>query len=85
MKQIPAHSKLISGLKYDKDESILCSVGHDNHLKLWHGRNYVSVNLESHMHGSKPTSVDINNGKIATTTIERKWVMWTLKANPHKF
>jgi U4/U6 small nuclear ribonucleoprotein PRP4 len=79
MKQIPAHTKLVSGLKYDKNESILCSVSHDNTLKLWHGRNYVSVNLEPHLHSSKLTSVDVHEGKIATTSIERKWYMWTLK------
>jgi U4/U6 small nuclear ribonucleoprotein PRP4 len=79
MKQIPAHTKLISGLKYDKNESILCSVSHDNSLRLWHGRNYISVNLEPHMHASKLTSVDIHEGKIAATTIERKWFMWVLK------
>ncbi len=69
LKQIPAHTKLISGLKYDKNESILCSVGHDNNLKLWHGRSYISVNLKDHILSSKATSVDINGGRIGTTTI----------------
>lgn len=31
------------------------------------------------IHGSKLTSVDIKNNMIATTVMERKWVMWMLK------
>ncbi len=30
-------------------------------------------------HASKITSVDLKNGKLATTTIDRKWTMFTNK------
>lgn len=37
MKKIPAHLKLVSGLKYDEKGYFLASVSHDNSIKLWHG------------------------------------------------
>ncbi len=36
------------------------------------------------LHGSKLTSVDIKNNMIATTLMERKWVMWMLKNSPQE-
>jgi hypothetical protein len=30
-------------------------------------------------HTSKITSVDIKEGMIATTTIDRRWILWVLK------
>jgi hypothetical protein len=35
-------------------------------------------------HTSKITSVDIKEGMIATTTIDRRWILWILKGQQDK-
>ena len=43
LKRIPAHLKLISDLKYEQKGMFLCSVSHDNSIKLWHGLDYTPL------------------------------------------
>jgi U4/U6 small nuclear ribonucleoprotein PRP4 len=42
-RRIPAHLKLITDLKYEKNGLFLASASHDNTVKLWHGMNYTPI------------------------------------------
>lgn len=75
VKTIPAHVKLISDLQYNEDGTLLMTASHDCTVKLWHGRNYTSVEEELE-HPTKITSVGVRGGMVACTMIDRKWTMW---------
>lgn len=75
LKRIPAHIKLVSDLKYDKNGLFLSSSSHDNHVKLWHGLDYTPLPVENLIEQHKITSIDICDGKLAVTGIDRKWSM----------
>ncbi len=54
----------------------MASVSHDNSIKLWHGRNYSTLPIDDLIEQHKLTSLDINDGKLAVTCIDRKWSMF---------
>lgn len=75
LKRIPAHIKLISDLKYEKNGFYLATASHDNTVKLWHGMDYTPLPVEPLVEQHKITSIDISEGKLAVTGIDRKWSM----------
>lgn len=75
LKRIPAHLKLISDLKYQEHGLFLVSASHDNLIKLWHGMDYTPLPVDNLMEQHKITSIDLKDGKLAVTGIDRKWSM----------
>lgn len=47
LKKIPAHIKLISDLKYERNGLFLSSSSHDNTIKFWHGLDYTPLPVDS--------------------------------------
>ena len=79
LKRIPAHLKLISDLKYQKDGLYLASASHDNTVRLWHGQSYTPIVVDDLKEQHKITSIDINDGRLSVTGIDRKWSMYVNK------
>lgn len=75
MAVVPAHTKIVSDLKFNEGSSILTSVSHDNTMKLWHGHHFTLLN-NYRAHDSKISSIAISKNHIATTTLDRKWSLW---------
>jgi WD40 repeat protein len=78
IKSIPAHLKLVSDLTYSENGALLFSAGHDNVIKIWHGRNYSSVGAELE-HAAKISSISYSSGKLGATMLDRKWTIWSNK------
>jgi hypothetical protein len=57
----------------------LASASHDNTIKLWHGQNYTSLPVDDLEEQHKITSIDIRDGRMAVTGIDRKWSMFINK------
>ena len=76
---IPAHTKLISDVVFQPNDSrFLATASYDNTCKIWSCKDWSLIkNLMAHE--AKVTSISIsNNGDyIATTSHDRKWMLWT--------
>ena len=79
LKQIPAHVKLVSDVKYHQSGKALASCSHDNSVKIWHGLHYGLINNDIQLTG-KVSSVDFHEELLAATTIDRKFTIWARKS-----
>lgn len=76
---IPAHTKLISDVVFQPNNSyFLASASYDNTCKIWSVKDWSLVKTLV-AHEAKVTSISVsNNGDyIATTSHDRKWMLWT--------
>jgi WD40 repeat protein len=72
--------KLISDVKYQEHGLFLSSASHDNTVRLWHGFDYTPLPIENIEEQHKITSIDIREGRLAVTGIDRKWSMFVNKS-----
>ena len=76
---IPAHTKLISDITFQPNNShFLASASYDNTCKIWSVKDWSLVKTLV-AHEAKVTSISVSNqgDYIATTSHDRKWMLWT--------
>lgn len=79
---IPAHTKLISDVVFQPNDSrFLATASYDNTCKVWSCKDWSLVkNLVAHEAKVTSISVAMNGEYIATTSHDRKWMLWTKNA-----
>ena len=78
---IPAHNKLISDVKFSPHNSkFLLTSSYDHTCKIWSTKDWSLAKILV-AHESKVTSVSISDDleHLATTSLDRKWLLWTKK------
>lgn len=76
---LPAHTKLISDVKFQPGHSrFLATASYDKTCKIWSGKDW-SLARTLVAHDSKVTSISISRDfeYIATTSLDRKWMLWS--------
>ncbi len=78
---LPAHLKLISDVKFQPEKSrYLLTSSYDNSCKIWSSKDW-SLAKTLLGHESKVTSICMSPDLkyLATTSIDRKWMLWRHK------
>lgn len=80
---IPAHTKLISDVVFQPNDSrYLATASYDNTCKIWSCKDWALVkNLMAHEAKVTSISISTNGDYIATTSHDRKWMLWTKNLN----
>lgn len=76
---LPAHTKLISDLKFQPQNSrFLATASYDKTCKIWSAKDW-SLTRTLVAHDSKVTSISLaeDMSYIATTSLDRKWMLWS--------
>ncbi|KAK5578525.1 hypothetical protein RB653_008197 [Dictyostelium firmibasis] len=85
--QILAHNSIVSGVKFQKQPSVLSNNGvicadylatcsFDGKIKTWSPNTWKLLStLEGH--SSKVTSIDLTNSKILSTSFDKTWKIWS--------
>jgi U4/U6 small nuclear ribonucleoprotein PRP4 len=73
---VPAHSRLITGLKFDETGEVLASSSFDSTVKLWNTRNWKLLN-ELQGHDGKVAAVDFASyNAIVTCGFDKTLKLW---------
>jgi len=82
---LPAHTKLISDVKFQPGKAMfLATASYDKTCKIWTAKDWTLARSLA-AHDSKVTSISISEDMsyIATTSLDRKWMLWSKeKKNP---
>jgi U4/U6 small nuclear ribonucleoprotein PRP4 len=72
---IPAHSGLITKIKFDETGEYLASSSFDGSIKLWSCRNW-KVLKELQGHEGKVTGIDLNKNVVVSSGFDKTLKLW---------
>ncbi|GKY91870.1 hypothetical protein MPSEU_000158600 [Mayamaea pseudoterrestris] len=73
---VPAHSNLITSLKFDETGEFLASSSFDGTVKLWSSRSWKMLN-ELHGHDGKVTGVGLLGTTVVTSGFDKTLKLWS--------
>ena len=80
MYTVPAHTKLISDIKFEEQGRVMLTTSYDNKCKLWACGDWVLIRTLTG-HENKLTSVSFTHdlSQLITTSFDRTFKLWQLK------